>query len=342
MFTRSKRTFFRWIVIGLLAWAWGCYHTGSRGGDGDTETETSDDSDSDTDSDTDSDADTDTDSDGDADTDTELCDGFPEEVYTVPSPPEGMDPTVAALCESATPTATSNTAATVALETGSWDLVNADGQIAIAADLVGRVNGLPIVEITSAIPEDLMAAVVTDVAPAGDGFSFHVEFPSYAWFATGETELVIRVTFEIACSDASGDTQKVESTTYLHLCDSEEYPIWIASGGECTVCSEICEKIACPLPASRDRGPAALSGSPQAEIVPVAVYGRSVTLCVEHRGTEGPLSYEWRVSGGDVSGSDTAGIIWEVPAEPGPHLVQVAVKDSTSATVAALRWRHRV
>jgi hypothetical protein len=339
MFARSKRTFFRLIVIGLLAWAWGCYHASAGGGGRDTDTGTSTDSDSDTDADTDSDTDTDSDSDG--DTDTALCGGYPEEVYIVPSPPAGLDPTVAALCDSGTPTAVSNTAALVALGTTSWDMIDVDGQIAVAADLVGRVIGLPTIEITSAIPVDLLAAIVSEVAPSGDGFSFHVEFPSSAWFATGDTELVVRVTFEVACSDASGDTQQVEATTYLHLCDSADYPIWVASGGECTVCSEICEKIACPLPASRERGPAALSGSPQAEIVPVAIYGRSVALCVEHRGTEGPLSYAWRVSGGRVSGDDTAGIIWEVPSEPGPHLVQVAVKDSTSATVATLRWRHR-
>ena len=68
---------------------------------------------------------------------------------------------------------------------------------------------------------------------------------------------------------------------------------------------------------------------------------KKLVLFVEHRDTKGALSYEWQVSGGKVIGRHEAGIIWEVPPEPGPHLVQVAITDETSATVATLRWRHR-
>ncbi|MDD5308965.1 MAG: hypothetical protein PHU25_16750 [Deltaproteobacteria bacterium] len=308
------------------------------GSDTGTETENATDTSSDTETgfDTDTDTDTDTGTDG-------ICGGaeVTKEDYIVPSPPDGIAPDHAALCASDVPVAESNKAATVTLEPATWDPVSADGQIAIAAGLAGRIVGLPVITILEAVPEELTDAVVSDVAAAGDGFSFHVEFPSSTGIAPGDAEIVMKVFVEVDCADLSGDTQMIEATTYLHLCDGADNPIWVASGGECTVCSEVCEKIACPLPASRGQGPAALSGSPQAEIVPGAIHGRSVALSVRHRDTEGAASYSWKVSGGTLTGREEAEVVWELPIDPGPHLVQVAVRDGSSATVATLRWRHR-
>ncbi|HUT76328.1 MAG TPA: hypothetical protein VM285_01490, partial [Polyangia bacterium] len=307
----------------------------------DDDTATDADSDGDTDADTDGDSDADTDADTDTGTGEDPCDGMPvEEIHDVPSPPDGVAPNPETLCAVAAPVVVSNKAAAVALVVESWDLEIAPGTVTVAEDLVGRVVGLPAFEITEAVPPELTAEF-TDVASAGDGFSFNVAFGGGVWLYPGEVELAVKVTVEVDCDDSSDETQMVESTTYLHLCSGVDHPVWVASGGECTVCSEVCEKIACPLPASRDEGPAALAGSPKAEIVPVAIHGRSVVLFVEHRGTEGRPSYRWKVSGGEITGADEAGIIWQVPREPGPHLVQVAVSDDTSATVAVLRWRHR-
>lgn len=343
MFARPKKLLFVLIVVGLLTCGGGCQETEpiDTGGDSDTDGDT--DSDTDTDTGTDSDADSDSDSDSDTGTD-DLC-GWAgvDELYEVPSPEDGVEPTQAAICAPASPaTVESNRAATVALTLYPDDTYVAPGAIALAGDLVGKVIGLPTVEVTGATPAELLPATVSNVAAAGDGFTFDLQLSYSGWVYPGETEITIRVTLEIDCDDASGQTQMVSSITYLHVCNASETEwMWVASGGECAICSEVCEKIACPLPAPRDAGFAALSGAPRAEIVPVAVHGRSVVLFVEHRGTEGPLSYAWKVSGGEVTGQGEAGIIWEAPQGPGPHLVQVAVKDATSATVATLRWRRR-
>jgi hypothetical protein len=332
MLKMPKNLLFSLIVVGLLTGGAACNRAGSAAGDDDTA------SDADGDTDADSDADTDADSDTDADP----CGGLPvEEVYDVPSPPDGVAPNPADLCAVADPVAESNKAAAVTLAAESWEhLELASGTIALAEGLVGRVVGLPVLELAEAVPPQL-TAVFSDVAAAGDGFAFDVAFGGQVWVHPGHVEIAIKVTVEVECDDSSGETKLVESTTFLHLCAGVGLPIWVASGGECTVCSEVCEKIACPLPAARDEGPAALSGSPRAEIVPVAIHGRSVVLFVEHRGTEGRPSYRWQVSGGEIEGAGEAGIIWHVPREPGPHLVQVAVSDDTSAAVAVLRWRHR-
>jgi hypothetical protein len=328
---------FSLIVVALLTGGPGCNRAGSAADDDDTAA----DADSDADSDADTDADSDADTDSDTDTQEEICGGASAgEVHTVPSPPDGVAPNPEDLCAVAGPVAVSNQATHVALVAESWDLEFAPGTVALAADLVGRVVGLPVIEITEALPPELTAEF-TDVAPTDDGFSFNVAFGGDVWLYPGEVELAIKVTVEVDCDDSSDETQLVESTTFLHLCAGVDHPSWVASGGECTVCSEVCEKIACPLPASRDEGPAALAGSPRAEIVPVAIHGRSVVLFVEHQGTAGRPSYRWQVSGGEITGAGEAGIIWHVPREPGPHLVQVAVSDDTSATVAVLRWRHR-
>jgi hypothetical protein len=133
----------------------------------------------------------------------------------------------------------------------------------------------------------------------------------------------------------------VESFAYVHLCEGEEHRIWVSSGGECTICYEVCEKIASPLPSARDSALPTLAGSPKAQIVPVARYGRNLILFVEYRGTRGRVSYLWKASSGTITASDQAGIIWELPPDPGPHFIQVAVKDADSAVLATLNWRHR-
>ncbi len=353
MAKKPKKLLFTLILIGLLTGGVGCYDSlesrdedssaaaADAGSSGDADADTDTDADTDADADSDADTDADIDADTDADTDEELCNDWGGDTYEVPSPPDGLPPNPDELCAADTYVAESNKAAEVRLETDSDDAYRVSGQIDLAAGIAERILGFPEIEVIEAYPEDLAEATVTDIVKVGDGFSFHLEFPTAAWLDPGTSELVVKVTFELICTDNSGDTRLVESLTFLHLCDGESFPIWVSSGGECTVCSEVCEKIASPLPASRHTGPAALSGSPRAEIVPVAHFGRSLVLFAEHRDTEGPLSFRWRASSGTITSDDQAGVIWDVPTDPGPHLIQVAVRDSTSAVVAALNWRHK-
>jgi hypothetical protein len=239
----------------------------------------------------------------------------------------------------------SNRAATVTLHIYSQSVTLATGQISIADGLMDRIVGDPTITVTSSAGQDYHyeGYVISDIAASGDGFSFHIEFPNadeweMHYFGA---EIIVTVSLTLRCDDITEDTQMVESSTVLHYCDLATGRDWIASGGDCVVCYEVCEMVATPIPTSPEEHLRGLSGSPDVHIVPVAKFGRSVVLFAESFGTEGALSYEWRAVQGTLTEPDAAGVIWELPKEAGPHLIQVAVKDRNTAAVATMRWRHR-
>ena len=344
MAKKPKKLLFALILIGLLVAGTGCFRSEDTerveydaGADSDF-----DDDDDDDDNDDNDNNDNNNDDDNDS---TSWC-----PVHEVESPPDGIaaDPDI--LCQASDSVAESNKSVLVDLNVLSGDHCLVVGTLNLATtELKGRVVGLPKVEIVDANPEEFKAATVSETRAFGDGFSFDLAFPepkdechNPSYLFGDVTEVVLKISFEIDCGDTSGDTKMVSSTTYFNLCGGFSEPLtWVASGGDCEICSQVCEKIASPLPASREEEHAALSGSPKAEIVPVAEYGRKLVLFVDHQGTKGPLFYDWRATGGSIVGTDQPGVIWEVPREPGPHLIQCAVKDSTSAVVATLNWRHR-
>jgi hypothetical protein len=310
----------------------------------DTGSEESDDSDCLDDEDCwEDDTETEGDDDDDMDTDTDPCSGSGvlEEIYDVPEPPIGVEPDAQTLCEWNTDAVESNRAARVTFTPYSQSIYLATGQVEVAADLRNRVIGVPDIRVVQAFPEDLLNAEVTDIQPSNTGFAFHIAFPQTAHYEAGETEMSLQVTLELDCTDFGDDTKMVESTTFVHLCEGGDDVVWVSSGDECTICYEICEMAPCPIPASPDGQLSVLPGSPKVEIVPVAGQGRMVVLFAEHRGTQGPISYCWRASGGTLSGENRSGVIWQLPADSGPHLLQVAVKDTHSAAVAAVRWQHK-
>ncbi len=331
---------FKLILIGLLSGAGGCGKSSlvrlpemDSGADLDT--------DSDADSDTDADTETDTETDTGTDTDTDFCWAYIEEQYDVPAPPDGVPATLGDLCAVPGNTAQSGKAATVLFEADPLDAYVAAGKILVEQEIADKIVGLPQVQVTQAFPEDLLNISVSNMTATSGGFSFDVEIPETIWLDPGGAEISVMVTFELLCDEPSGDTKMVESLTYLHYCDGEDHCIWVSSGGECIVCGEVCEKIASPLPALPGDGPLALSASPGTEIVPVAQYGRKLILFAEQRGAKDQLSYFWKATGGTLIGEDKAGVIWEVPRGPGSYLIQVAVRDNNSASVATMSWRHK-
>ena len=332
---KSKKLMFTLILIGLLTWSPGCRRASPgvlpEGDDTDTQSQETD---SDTGSETESETESAT------ETDDDICEYGTENVYEVPSFPEGVPATPEDICGTETEYAESNQAATVELTADPVDGYVASGYISIAEAVRDQMVGVPTLELVGAQPEELLAATISDITASGDGFSFDIAFPEGETMVPDYTELTTRITFEMFCDDASVETQLVESFAYVHLCEGEEHPIWVSSGGECTVCSEVCEKIASPLPSARDSALKTLAGSPRATIVPVARYGRNLILFAEYRETRGRVSYVWKASSGSISESDQAGIIWELPPDPGPHFVQVAIRDTDSAVLATLAWRH--
>jgi len=333
---KSKKLMFTLILIGLLTWSPGC-----RRASPDALPEGDDTEDQGTDGDTGSETGSEPDTATETETDDDICGYGVEEVYEVPSFPEGVPPTLEDICATETEYAESNQAASVELTADADDEHAASGYISIAEAVRDQLVGVPTLEIVGAQPEGLLAATVSEIAESGDGFAFEITFPEGEFMVPDYTELTTRITFEVFCDDASAETQLVESFAYVHLCDGVDHPIWVSSGGECTICSEVCEKIASPLPSARDSALTTLAGSPKAQIVPVARFGRNLVLFAEYSGTRGAVSYLWKASSGEITAADQAGIIWQLPHDPGPHFVQVAVKDADSAVLATFDWRHR-
>jgi hypothetical protein len=154
----------------------------------------------------------------------------------------------------------------------------------------------------------------------------------------------VQATLEVQCEsgepDAAPDTKIVIATTYLRLCAGTDHPIWIASGGECTVCEMTTEMAPSPVTEDGPSGASALARAIEVAIEPVVAFGRSLVLVAEHRRSAGLVSYEWRCSGGELSDANLGGVVWKMPKAPGPHHIQVAVCDGGSAGVATLTWSH--
>ena len=61
--------------------------------------------------------------------------------------------------------------------------------------------------------------------------------------------------------------------------------------------------------------------------------GESPFLTFPLFGTKGPARYRWNVSAGSIDDDDQGGVVWQLPREARPHLVQVCLEDLESASV---------
>ena len=338
MFLRKRRTLFVLIVVALLsAWSAACDRAGSAcdcsGAD------------SDADSDTDADADTDTWDTDTADTETGSDDCT---THIVASPAPGTAATQEAICAAAPEAVISNGAAAVALQMDGSNPDAATGSAAIPVAVLPYAVGLPQIRIVDASSEALLDGAVSAIAEAAGGFSFAVAWaPGSVPAEAGDASLVLEVVLEVAC-EAAGDggaaTKLVSSLTYVDLCTgggawSLE---WVSSGGECTVCENITDPMDLPPAAARAPDGIALPSAIDLEIVPVLSFGRSIALVAEAHDWARPLAYSWHAAAGELSARDGGGVVWRLPAGPGPHLVQVVADDGDSAAVAAFTVGHRL
>jgi hypothetical protein len=336
----SRRSLFVLVLVGLLlGGAPACYKvgSGSAGGDTDADTDADTDSDVDTDADSDSDTETDTGTGSDTGTDTDICDwGTMTDV--VPSPDGTSLPAeTGILCDSADP-APSNDAARVTLNAYGENPFAVTGFVAVPAALTAME--LVSIEPTEVDMEALLDFTTTDVTQVDGGFTFSGVWPSTDlgdwWDRVG---LTLRVTIRIDCG---GDLSRlVRSETRVELCrDDALAPAWRSSGDECVYCQMVCEMDAPPLPAEAGDDALPLPGGLRVSIAQVMHVGRTVVLVAEPSGALGQVAYEWRASGGVVHGADIGGVVWELPEDVGPHLLQVVVRDDRSAAVASHRVFH--
>ncbi len=372
MFNRSRKYIYTCILVGLLTG--GCYSIDPiivPPEPQDTDSYTDTDTDSDTDTNTDADTDTNTDADTDFDTETEsetdcsdLDDWCVYECWggsLVPAEPPETPAQQDLICTESSIPVQSNTAASVTLNAYSASLNLATGHIEIPVDVLDHVIGMPTIEVVNAVPPELSEMTVSNLQPATGGFNFNVSWENPFSYA----EIQVRVTLELDCAsadagisdagtgpDAGGNTRMVQSHTNLSWCFTAENPSnqqcsilnWVSSGGYCfetqEYCFDACEMAPTPImPEPVDDG-LALPFALKVEIDELIRFDRSVVLIAEHRGTRGPVEYEWRVSAGEISEDNLGGVVWDLPKDPGPHLVQVAIKNSSSAAVAGLRVRH--
>jgi hypothetical protein len=340
MLCKSRKMLFVLVLVGMLTGGAGCSKSASSE-DGATDVDTDSDSDSDTDSDTDTDTDSDTDTDTDTDTSTdtwdEWCDEDWEEVYsyTIQPPPPGIPATTSDICAAADDPVESNQAAFLTLNIYSDDPLLVTGQIAIADDLQGEIVGLPEIAIDFASPDDLEAIEITDLVVSGPNFTFNASWPTVESVSYGNITFI--VTVEVSCG-INQPNKIVESTTYVELCHEETGPwAWVSSGQICYYCENIAEMAPTPVPPDQGDDEIPLARALTARIDRVAAVGRELVLLADHNGAQGRVGYEWRASAGALSDTDQGGVVWTLPDAPGPHLIQLAVRDGGAAAVASFR-----
>lgn len=353
MFNRPRKYMYTCILVGLLTG--GCYSIDPK-----TVSPGPQDTDSYTDTDTDTDVDTDTDIDEECDWTCEtVCDSY----SSVPLEPPGTPAQQDAVCFDPSIPVQSNTAARVTLNAYSSLNNLATGHVEIPSDLIDHVIGIPTIEVANAFPSWLAQMNVSNLQPATGGFDFEVSWD--APFTSAEIQ--VRVILEVDCTiqdggtvdaglgpDAGGATRLVQSLTNIIWCYNHQNSLyapcsimnWVSSGDpifeDVEDCWNSCEMAPTPImPDPVDDG-LALPFALKVEIDELVRFDRSVVLIAEHSGTQGQVEYEWRVSAGEISEDNLGGVVWDLPKEPGPHLVQVAIKNSSSAAVAGLRVRHLV
>lgn len=333
----GKRKLFVLILVGLLTAYSGCYKSDSNENNGDT------DDDTDTSFDLETDADLDTLSDSGEDTDTIECDGFGMiREFKVKSPDPGVSPRSEDICQDEESIVESNLAARVTLENDSDDLLKSKGQIEIASELRSKLKGDPKVEVLDSFPPVLAKMVVANLRPSDKGYAFEASFPENAWFDDMSSELTIQVTFELICDEQDSSSRQVSSTTYLHLCEGPAYPIWVSSGGTCSICEEAFEPVAVPLPAVDQQDNLPLPVAPPLRIIAKQISAMQVALRVEAEDDSTELKFNWHTAHGALQSSSGTEVVWTLPADDGPHLVQVVGRNARTASISTLRFSRKV
>ncbi|MCP4603594.1 MAG: hypothetical protein GY847_24265 [Proteobacteria bacterium] len=347
--SRSRKTLFVLILVGLLIGGLGCDDVCSDKHE--TRLDAGSNSNTDSDSDTDSGDDTGEDSNG-------QCHGEdfwycePDEEVNTPVP--GTPAELESICAESG-VVYSNTSAHVTLNRYSASSNLATGAIEIAHEIQGAIIGEPHIDIIEATPAELYQLKVRELSPSTTGYTFHASWPtSYL----GGGNMVVRVTLEIDCSNVEGldagsasdggqSTRTVEAISFFEWCEhpdeleSTKESWWVTSGEMCYYCICTSEMAPTPIPRDAEADGLALPRSFGLEIEKIAMFDRTLVLLAEHPDSRGTVDYHWEVSAGTIDEYDQGGIVWELPETPGPHLIQVAVRDENSAAVAALTWGTR-
>ncbi len=258
-----------------------------------------------------------------------------EETFEVEVPPDGVLASPAAICAVNPPPVESNKAARVTLNKYSQSLHLATGFVEVEPTVLTEVVGLPTVEVVEAWEQQLTGMQVTQMAPTNGGFSFQAEWPQpFVVLPEPWSRMTVKTTFDINCNPQGSAT--VEAITHIHLCVETGELTWVSSGDQCTACSTVCEMAPSPIVPAAGDDALPLARVLRLRVTALARVGRKLVLLAESDGGAG-LHYDWRPSGGQIAELAPDVIVWTLPDEPGPHLVQVAVHGSHAVAVASLR-----
>ncbi len=247
--------------------------------------------------------------------------------FTVPVPDAGTFPDLASVCAVASPVV-SNDAATVTLSNFDAQAKTADGFIAMKADLLAAIVGVPVI----AVSPNVMTAQIT--TKTSTGFTF-----TASWSSIPQT-MTAMVTFQVACGDAGldGGVQTVESTTDLALCGVTAPQTWESSGSTCIQCCVVCEMAPTPILSDNMGDDLPLSRALRLRVIEVARAGKQVVLFAQNDAGDG-AEYDWRVSGGSIERVSDDVIVWTLPEDSeGPPFGQLAVWNDNGAIVENFYW----
>jgi len=262
----------------------------------------------------------------------DLCAGQTE-TFVVELPPAGTPAEPGQICAEPVDPVDSPANARVTLMMGAEPHV-AVGFVTVPPEIEPLIVGAPTIEAIEATLTELLPVEIANVTKAANGYTFDATFPTpFVADPRSWARVTFRVTMSLDCSPAPAKT--VRSITYVQLCDELGGTLWVSSGDECNVCSIIAEMAPSPIVPERRADDLGLSFAVRLRIVELARIGRARVLFAENDGGEG-MTYRWRASAGTLTEISPGVVLWEPPADAGPHQLQAAVTGEDGAAVSSL------
>ncbi len=262
-----------------------------------------------------------------------------EDTYTVDVPPDGTPAEPGVICAVSVSPVQSNQAARVTLTKYSPQLEVAQGFVAVAPALASVAGGTPTITVVSAQPQALAAMQVTNVQAVAGGWAFHAAWPGplTGLDASSAAQMVVKASFDVACTPDGGGARLVEAITNVHLCLGDTDVEWVSSGDLCTVCRVIAEMAPSPIVPEQRTDALPLARALRLRVVPLARVGKSVVLLAENDGGSG-LEYEWHASSGSIERLAADVIVWHLADGDEPSLIQAVLRGDGGAAVATWDW----
>lgn len=258
---------------------------------------------------------------------------YTQSTYVVALPSGDTPKDAAAQCNWTGAFASDRPAARVTLKYDPSVPAQATGIVTIDPDVLNAISD-GYVSVSSVTAS---GATVSNLVRVNDAYTFDVKFIDNPYVGTTYT---FSVTLSYTCAPIMSSTRTVHAATTVTLCGGYNGSSWVSTGDTCTICYPMAEMAAQLMPAPADEpDDIPLPGEIDVRIVEVAREGRTLVLLAKKpRDAEG-LSLTWQASAGDLMHAADDVVVWTLPEEAGPHMVQVAAERGRSASVVS--YLHR-